>query len=571
MNNFFELVKVNFKTGTAALGEMGLGQGDKKEKKKKKRGKAGQIALYLVLFAIIATAMGPAGYKLTDVCVRAGLPQIIAAIVSLSLMMISFFYAITVLPGFLFFSDDTEVYLSMPIRAHDLVMARLASALISLYIMIVVMFLPFMVGSLIANFSVQALIGMILAMVLMPIVPYCLLAMIYLGILTAVPKFRDKKRLGLFSSIMSFVFAFVYYFGISFLTNQETPDTLALMTEQAPLYQKLGTFYPPFMGAQWMIASPDLSKAILGFVIVLGITLVVVALTMLVADRTYLRIALSMTSNASSEKQLSRAEVSQTVGHFESPRTVFRKREWKTLFHTSEFLVNAALPSLYLPLLMIAIIVVAASTGAKNEGLALADLGPLFVEDFGQDWAIQWQIGASLGLIMAFYTTASSLAATSVSREGTQISYIRSLPVSAQDFFFGKLWADIWLTAIHIPVLVVICLFFIPFLPVLYLSFVAMDFLALYALSSLEFYLDMRAPRLGWNKPIEAVKNSKGQIIAMVLGLGFFLVCLAVVIMKNESLGSILPIVMVALQALACLSTYLIRKQGQESLDRMEI
>lgn len=554
MNEFWSLVKVNLKTTMDASGQLG----SSKKKRSAKRQKIATIIATVVLVAIIAFSMGFPSYLLTKQV--AGTEEIKLFTGNLVLMTIFFGLAFSVasLPTALFFSGDTDYLLSMPIRPKTLLLTRLVSGFIILFRILAIFILPSLVGSLVADFSLTRMVGGLLSFLTLPIIPACLATIIFLLLLRFIPVSRNKNKMMIFLSILSI--------GLVFLFNRfmaaETDDLAA----NGKMVTALMTYYPPFKGAQWMMGAKSLGTFLLGFLMILGPSILALVLTLLVADHTFLYIIKNMAGSGEKKKKLAQEDVTKQLGHSQALLPSFMKREWASLFRNPEVFMNAVMVGLIFVLVFI-IGIVSGMVSESGRGMSLAMVRSKAGNFMGQSLSKQFIFAGFAGLVTASFTTGlTGLLSSSISREGKDIRMLKSFPIRGEDLLWGKFLADYLVVLLPLVPIFVVSLVFVPFLPFFHLFFLLVGLVTAFAVGQVSFHLDLSHPKLDWLSIREAVAQNKNRQFSHFGGMALAFIPILLVFVLEIPPIPVLTVLLVLVLALAIGLGVLLNKRAKTVL-----
>ena len=164
---------------------------------------------------------------------------------------------------------------------------------------------------------------------------------------------------------------------------------------------------------------------------------------------------------------------------------------------------------------------------------------------------MKYYVSVALSALAIFTGNASSIAASSFSREGKAMYDLKAMPIQNNLIAKAKFWhayTYIVIGCINITVLFVIAntvlgsLFnFTESLKILFLMFLNTSAVSL-VLIFIDMFIDTVHPKLQWENPIAAFKQNLNSIIAVFLSIGFdgLAVVLAIFLLPKNTVGQIL-------------------------------
>lgn len=561
MKRFFSLLYVNLKTGLASTG---FTRG--RRKKSGVLGKLGTLILILFVAVFLGISFGTMGYNMTMSLKPVGMEKILPGYVVFLGSFLLFFLGFTTTPGVLFFANDLNSYMSMPLHPRDILGAKFLTAVIENFYFVACFLLPVGIGSLIADFSVQALLGWLVTTLLLPIVPTALCTIVLLLVLQFVPFLRNRDRLTHFVGIFTMLLAVGFGLGVQFFNAGDVAGQVMSsgVRNSATFLDQYGIFFPPVVGSQQMIYGENLTTVLMGFGIMVITAVLGFILVMLVAQKLYFRIALGVMSSYSVSKKLSKEQQEASLTQKKTPFAALFHREWQTLMKTPAYFLNAVVPTLLLPLFVLIAGAVAVYVKADVNLPSLSYIRDAMGEFFGGDLQLQLMVGLFVGMGLTVFGSSSGIAASAISRDAKHLGFLKSIPVAAKSIFFSKLSVGILISLIGPVFMILLSLIIVPFFPVLYLTAIVSAIVASYAVSSAELLLDIRWPSLDWTDETRAMKSNRNVMIASLVGyFGVMGVFFAALFLQIElSLIAYLCFGLLLLISMVTLVLYLTRSES---------
>ena len=494
---------------------------DKKTGKKRKVGMmvlfgvlyAYLIAVFLFLFGMFFVGLG--GVALAD----RGSAWLYFAMAGLAAFVVSLVVTLFVSVAQLYEAKDNELLLSLPIPPMTVLLSRVVFLFVANLATQAIVLLPalgvYLFYSLsFGTFSVLSLLALLLSFVSLPLLSLSLSCLF--GWLVALMLRRVKRR-SLVQILFSFLFLGAYmYLYVSFLQRASELEDFALLIPSiaSAMKQYFTPFY--FFG----VGCAESALITLAFLLagVLGIALVLFAL------------AKSFTRIVTAKPSLKKQEYREKRAKPASIRRALAKKDLSHLFHSSIYLMNAALGLVFLVVAAVALFI------CRNDFLALFQ-GPEMPVPLGSDEIALLLAGASCMLLSMNLITAPS-----VSLEGKSLWILRSAPLSGKDVLLSKVYAS---RVLAVPAAFLASLSIVivtaPSLPVAIGVFLLPQaFATLGDLLGITF--GVLFPRLSWLNEMEPVKQGMAVGFTMLSMMGATLLTFGVGFVAWRFLGSALTV-----------------------------
>lgn len=488
-------------------------------RKKKKQGTWGKVSQYLLATFLVLYMGGMTGYlswQMSPLLIEMGQDRFIFE------MFMALFAIMTLVLGIfstfsnLAFPTDHERLVVLPVKRGEILIARLTVMAVYQVFMPILMGVPlFAVYGYFKGMPWAFYLRIILALILQVLVPLSILVIVCLLLIRLTPLAKNKDRFMIISQLI--VLVLVVYISMGPLNgggDNYSLEHLNQLIAKPSLYQSLRLIVPNLDAwIDFMLLGGTASLLALGKGLAIALAFVVVSYA--IANKLYRPEA----GSESKRKQLKRGEMAKVL----RPRSTFRSllvRESKLVFRNPNLLTNYVLSNL----VFIVIVPISLYMGLKKSGLELSleSIQAAVQEGFlnlpGFDLPIVIGLfSLILALLGSFVVGMASLNASALSRQGEEIYWSMTLPVSYSKQYAAQTLLAILLSAT--PHLVFILLLGLLLkLPALMILPPLVFFLWSAANSNLwPLLLDARKPLLDWENQFAAIKNSRNATIALVL------------------------------------------------------
>ena len=430
--------------------------------------------------------------------------------VLLGLMAIfSFIFSFPVLLNELYFSEDIDGMLPLPIKPQVLAFTKFSSCyIIENVILFIILFFAccsYILGRGLSFIKIIFAIPGILLFALIPMIYASIILFILMNLLKFVKNKRHIKRLGL-------LFVFVLVIGVYFLFHEMSHFQLENFVEDFANgnHNIVFIFRRIFPSIQFFVSSIDKSS-ILSIILLIGINLLFIGVFILVSKYWYYDGVIGLSSKDTYSRKSSIKEISNIKVH--EPFYIILLKDIKFLFRSPTFFLNCMVINIIWPIFLFLIF----RFGLANYTIShMREL--IILKDQGVFVAF---ILSTLG-VSIMVPTFNSIASSSFSREGKNFHFIKYIPYS-----YGLTWRGKYLVSMIIS-LIGIFMYMIPFYIMVHFSFIwilifiIISILGVSCVSLIGICIDSCYPKLIWDDEADALRENTNAFMAMGFSLLLF-------------------------------------------------
>lgn len=509
----------------------------------KKSNKIGITILYILAFAYIGGLFAYISYESI-----LSLSQIHQEVLFLQLafsgvVVFAVFQTLFTSLNLLFFSKDIENLLPLPISPLKIIMAKFNCLIISQTITAGIILLPILiVYGVLLNYSFYYYLMSIIVVVLIPIIPVILSAFVVVMIMKFTKIIKNKEFVQYFSVIiiMAFVIGIQFFAGGSQnqeITNSELADEFVSNSE---IINNSSDIIFTTMPAVNVITNYNNFEGLKSLAILIlesfGIYVVVCALL----AKTYIKTALKFISMGT--KKGKKFSLTKDVSSNKIWKT-YVKKEFKILVRNPIFFMQCVLPSILFPIIFSIPLFTQYNTPEFKE--IMTNLESINSKE---------GFGVTLVLIVLLYAF-NFVALTAVSRDGSDSTFMKQIPVTIDKQLFYKILPGIILNIIPaVYVLSIEKILFTNLKIQLIISLFVISLIINIFNNYIMILIDLKNPKLNWTTEYAVVKqnfNMFFQFIIYLIEIGIIIGMSA--ILKLEELQ-------ISILGIMILGTILIRK-----------
>ena len=489
-------------------------------------------ALNVFIYGVLAVCMIPLGFTLymmfnTAMAQLQPLQQE-GAVLALGFhisSLVTFLFSIFLIPSIFYFSKDSETLLALPLPPQTILSAKFSVCLVYEYAFTLIVCVPLYIAY--ANNAAIGIPYILLALVIfitLPIYPLVLSSIITMLLMRFVPFFKNRDRFNMIAGILSIILAFGFSFAMNSGTIAEDPNALISMLTQGnnsmiSLFSKIFPAIP--FAAEALISSDALQ-----LVYYILITCAALAVLVILGKWLYFKGAIGFSETKSSRKELSAKDFARVSRH--SKVRTYLIKELRLLIRTPVYAINCIGMCILMPIMLLVIFITADADVLLQQ---LPDITPYL------DGMLPYAVLA--GMASGFlFSNLNMISSTAISREGTNISFMKYIPMSLKQQLQAKVLSGILMSVISMLLTMVCVYFLLPIFPLTwYFAAAAASLITIVLGNYASLALDILHPRLVWEQEAAAVKQNMSGIVSMLAGMAMTVVtCVLLFILPDDYL-----------------------------------
>lgn len=489
-------------------------------------------ALNVFIYGVLAVCMIPLGFTLymmfnTAMAQLQPLQQE-GAVLALGFhisSLVTFLFSIFLIPSIFYFSKDSETLLALPLPPQTILSAKFSVCLVYEYAFTLIVCVPLYIAY--ANNAAIGIPYILLALAIfitLPIYPLVLSSIITMLLMRFVPLFKNRDRFNMIAGILSIILAFGFSFAMNSGTIAEDPNALISMLTQGnnsmiSLFSKIFPAIP--FAAEALISSDALQ-----LVYYILITCAALAVLVILGKWLYFKGAIGFSETKSSRKELSAKDFARVSRH--SKVRTYLIKELRLLIRTPVYAINCIGMCVLMPIMLLVIFITADADVLLQQ---LPDITPYL------DGMLPYAVLA--GMASGFlFSNLNMISSTAISREGTNISFMKYIPMSLKQQLQAKVLSGILMSVISMLLTMVCVYFLLPIFPLTwYFAAAAASLITIVLGNYASLALDILHPKLVWEQEAAAVKQNMSGIVSMLAGMAMTVVtCVLLFILPDDYL-----------------------------------
>ena len=472
--------------------------------------------------------------------------------------LVTFIFSIFLIPSVFYFSKDSETLLALPIQPETILASKFVVCLIYEYVFSLAVSLPLLAAYL-HNATVTPLFYLFAIVVLLtlPIYPLILSSVISMLVMRFVPFFKNRDRFNMIGGILSvgLALAFSTFMNSESMQNSDPQQLVNLLLEgNNSLISMFAFLFPGVPFASTALIDGDILSLLIYVVILIAAAVVFV----IMGKYFYFKGAIGFNETGSNRKKLSDKDFNKSLQKRNKSLTYIMK-EFKLLFRTPVFFLNCIGTSAVMPILFI----VMYFTSAIN-----TDLSALSTVSFDGFLPYAILAGLACGILFA---NMNLISATAISREGSNVMFMKYIPMEFKAQLHAKTNCGIIVSAISSLVMIIIVYVIFPYFPLYYYIACFLSSLITCVLGNyIGIMIDMAHPKLVWEQEAAAVKQNMTGMIAMLGGMALCMI-MGVMIFKLpfDNIAITTAVIIIFFLALTVLFRVLMDKYAKKLFERI--
>ncbi|HBP38076.1 MAG TPA: hypothetical protein DD640_04930, partial [Clostridiales bacterium] len=507
MKNLFRLASVMIRgNGLLSLsGDTG--------RRRKKRSLIGSLILFTLLAVYLTFIMTFTSIGFYDLLAPAGLQSLLISLyLSLGVLMV-FFFGVLYVVSIFYHSSDVEKILPLPLRADDIIGAKMLVTAFYEYLFLVALVAPgLIVYGVRSGAGLLYFLYLLAVIVILPVIPLCLSTILVMLIMRFTPLARNKDRFSMVSGMLALALALGVSFGSQSLSSFSEKDLSNLLGSGAGKIARItASIFPGTSQAAVALAEPAGWPAAGQIALLILIAAAVLFVTLRLSRLLYFKGVIGLTSSAASHRRLTSRELADT-GASQPAFWAYVLKDVRVLVRTPIFFMNNVIINFLFPFF------IALPLLAQNGSDEISTLIRMLRETAFDPQSGTASLALAIGFAAAcFVSGTNGIAESALSREGKLLYLMKIWPMS----YARQLWAKLTVGILFslCGTLLVFLIFIILIQPPLWFDLLLLAVLPgatlLPNLAGIIFELFW--PKLNWDNEQKAVKQNLNVVYGILL------------------------------------------------------
>ena len=418
----------------------------------------------------------------------------------------TFIFSFPVILNELFFSNDIEKLLPLPIKPIELVISKFTACFVVenlIQVLLIIVCIFSYVVALDLNF-INVLISLIQILTL-PVIPMVYTAIICLIIMNFAKHINNKETIKKISSVLIVFLLILFFFVVSSLKDFNLQLYLEnFASGNHRFFDVMNIIFPQID----LFAKTISNKDIISLILFILLNSLYLGIFLILAKYFYYKSVIGLSSKDTTKKNNSTKLLKNIKSN--KPLKAYISKEFKILFRTPSFFINCIVINIIWPIIALFI-----------HRIVLADYGidelqSMLIDNSYNIKVILLLIVTGLSILLP---AMNSIASTSFSREGKHFSFMKYIPVSYKDQWLAKYLVSMLISFIGINLFATIFYILIGLDIVTIILFYIVSLLSISSTNLIGMYIDSIQPKLVWDDENNALRENFNTFISMAVAL----------------------------------------------------
>ncbi|MGL4589410.1 MAG: hypothetical protein ACRCUP_04170 [Mycoplasmatales bacterium] len=429
-------------------------------------------------------------------------PQQLATSYSLlitSYTLMIFFFALLMIPGVFYFSNDVKVLLPLPVKPSDILLAKVVTSFIYEFLIALFGILPVTILlGIFQGFTFSWAVTLVLAIFILPLLTIFFALFFIILIMSFTRFFANKERYNLFSGVIAIA--------IGALIISVGPVYTGTTLEE--VYQGLSGYVSYFFFNVWLgkFAQGDYLSGLYFVIFAIGVTYLMVVF----ANKYYISTLIKTFDITGKNKKISQTTITK-LSREKSHYKTFVQKEFKQLFRSSTYFINLCISPFIIPIFLGGSAFISLNNSAIN-GQSITELTSSIFTVIEAKYVIIGLFGAAI-----FISGISNVATTAITREGKDFNLLKVIPINYDNYLQAKLTPALILGYASILIIIIGVQIFVP-LSLIDLSIaIVLTAATTLLINILELWIGAINPTLDWDSEIKAIKQNTVTLYGLLI------------------------------------------------------
>lgn len=552
MSSIFNLTRILFKNGG------GLFQVEGKNRKIKLLALS---AILIVSFLPISVGLYYGVRGIFPSLKAVGAQVTILSITLASISFIIFTFGIFMVLNIFYFSTEIEYLLPLPLKPSSILSAKLFVAMVYEYLIIIMFYLPVVLGYGIADKAgALFIIYSLIIFLILPVIPLVMASIINIIIM----RFTNLGKHKEFTKVIGGIFGLFLILGINFYTqnkamNLENPqDLLSMLTNKNSLINVTSKIFPLSKFGSLALINSGNYKGLLNLLIFIAISALIFTAFVILGNGLYIKGVIGISEAPSKRIKMTKEKMRREVVSG-SPFISYFWKEIRLLFRTSIYFLNCILMNFLWPVFIL--IPIFTDKDAANSFTMIRNAA-------NSDNIITYILLGVFGF-MIFISSSNVITSTAISREGKYFYVNKYIPLSYKTQIMAKVFSGVFISYLGVMLVFIVGEIILRLsIGTLLIMLIISPIAVLYP-NLLGIIIDLINPKLKWDSEQKAVKQNINGVIAMFGGAAIIGVIIFLLFKLSIEIKTILLIVIVVTGILDLIMYLIIDKKGSYLCERI--
>lgn len=518
------------------------------------------IFIYLLSYLIMIGYAAYFGYFITTILLGINMESAAPTLFLAVTLALLIFQNIISSINLLFFSKDGAHILPLPISSKKLLIAKINCLLLTEYISSAILLLPQLIAfGIVLKVGILYYIYALIVFILFPILPIALIVSIMSIIMRFTKIIRSRDISQYITIIVTLIIVFTTTGYSSKMEDEAYSEQVTADVVAASLVaNKTSNVFPTIKPASDALNNYNNIEGLKNILILLAETISIYTIFIIISEKFFSNVLLNISSNG---RRIKKSINNEKEFKVKSPIRSFISKEFKILRRNSVYFIQCILPSFVIPLIILIPLVIAINEGGEEA----VELLKVFSSEFSP-----FSVAIRLIIIQTFYCF-SYISITSISREGKDILFYKTIPIDYYKQIKYKSMPGIILGILPTIIIVLFDFYINKFINIdIDISLLLISILTNILINHLLIIVDLKHPKLIWTNEYAVVKQNINMIFNFVfVGISVLIILSISYIISNTYLYVIALLIIFGV--LNYIIDIYLKKKGSKLFQKIEV
>lgn len=469
------------------------------------------IGLMLVLL-LAGVSVAPFVIEIYDPLKMFGMEALVLKLLLFGASMMVLFFAFFYVMSVFYFASDIENYLYLPVKPGTIVLSKFMVVTFYEIVSNFALFFPsFVLFGYLDSQGAAYYVKVVLAMILLPIVPLSIMGILCMVLMRFSKVFRNKDRFTLVSTIFAIIAALTGSGLMQRLGTNPENGLPTLLQNSGPMFNLLSAVFPTVTLMNQAILG-GLKEAAIYIPLTLLISGIAVFLFYQAGNLLYIDGAKGLKESGMKRTALSSRQFRDST-RSRSALFAIAMKEMKILLRTPAYFMNCVLVSLILPLFFVFPMVLGGEFSNILKELQTMNLAEI------RSYVPQELVVVGIIAAMVFYAGLNMISATAITREGSNFSFMKYIPVPYRTQLLAKILPSFLVQFAGLAILLIPAVILLQPAPLSVALGLLLGTLLSLLMNLSMITVDVLKPVLTWTTEQRAVKQNFNAMVSSMLSI----------------------------------------------------
>lgn len=421
----------------------------------------------------------------------------------------TFIFSFPVILNELFFSNDIEKILPLPIKPIEIVFSKFTSCFIVENLIQILLIIVSIISYILAlKLDIINVLISLIPILTLPIIPMIYTSIICLIIMHFFKYIKNKEVIKKLSSVFIVLLFVLFYIIIGSLKNFNFELYLENFANGNHTFLNIMNIVFPHIDLFTKVLT---NRDLVSLLLYIGLNIIYIVIFLVLSKYLYIDSVIGLSSkdtkiNTNSTKLLNNIKIKSQLNSY-------LYKEYKILTRTPSFFINCIVINIIWPIFIFALYQIG------SIDYSITDIKNMLINNKDEVRIIILLVLSGISILLPAMNT---IASTSFSREGKHFSFMKYIPVSYKEQWLSKYLISFIISFIGINIYTTVFYILIKLDIMTTIIYYIISILSISSINLLGMYIDSIQPKLIWDDENNALRENYNTFISMSIAILIF-------------------------------------------------